>query len=183
MNGEYIKKLSLDELYEKALPFIQRLPGYHVTMLPGEEKGMEKDPNSKFQILNSNFWKRVLTVEKDRLERLDQVGEGNPFFFEEPKYDKELLRWKDMTDEEIQTNLRRAEEVLTAIPEEAWTRDHLGTLLLDTAGDKRGEFLWPLRVALSGTKQSPPPQDIAWVIGKEETFRRMKNSIAFLISN
>jgi glutamyl-tRNA synthetase len=162
MNGEYIKHLSIDELYKKALPFIK---GTHDRRPTTDDKGSEI------------FWKRVLTVERDRLERLDQVGEKNPCFFALPEYDRALLRWKKMTDEEIEVNLKRAQDVLSVVSEENWTREYLGTLLLDTAGDKRGEFLWPLRVALSGVKQSPPPQDIAWVIGKEETLRRIEQVI------
>ena len=46
--------------------------------------------------------------------------------------------------------------------------------LLDAAGDRRGDFLWPLRVTLSGEKQSPPPHEIAWVIGKEASLRRIE---------
>ena len=37
----------------------------------------------------------------------------------------------------------------------------------------RGDFLWPLRVALSGQKESPGPFEIIWVLGKNETLRRL----------
>ena len=166
MNGQYIKRLAEDELYTQAFPFVKHTSWYRER----ENSKVTKDDLERFV-------RRVLVVEQDRLERLDQVGEKNPCFFALPKYDKELLRWKAMTDEDIRDNLRKAEKILESVSQEDWTREYLGSLLLDTAGEKRGEFLWPLRVALSGAKQSPPPQDIAWVLGKKETLTRIRKAL------
>lgn len=44
---------------------------------------------------------------------------------------------------------------------------------IDGAGIDRGDVLWPMRVALTGREHSPGPFDIASVIGKEETIRRL----------
>ena len=40
----------------------------------------------------------------------------------------------------------------------------------------RGEVLWPLRVALSGKKQSPDPFTLAFVLGREETLARIQTA-------
>ena len=40
-----------------------------------------------------------------------------------------------------------------------------------------GSVFWPLRVALSGEKTSPPPQEIAEILGKEETIKRIEEAI------
>lgn len=165
MNGEYIKRLTIEQLFSLSLPFIAKIQNKKSLIDDEEERA---------------FWKRVLTVEQDRLERLEQAGEKNPFFFTEPLYEKNLLRWKEMTDEEVYANLKRAYDIFDGISEKEWEREHLAFLLLNEAGDKRGEFLWPLRVALSGVKQSPPPQDIAWVIGKEKTLCRIRESMVIL---
>lgn len=161
MNGEYIKRMSVDQLFARALPFIIK-NGRRLRENKGEEE---------------MFWRRVLTVEQDRLDRLDQVGERNLFFFEILPYEKNLLQWKDMTDDRIERNLKRAQDIFEALLVEEWTRENIGSILLAEAGDKRGEFLWPLRVALTGVKQSPPPQDVAWVIGKEETLHRIYKAL------
>ena len=173
MNGEYIKRLSVEELYEKALPFIEKKYAQNSFGTRNAERGTSEDSSAHCSLLTTHFFKRVLTIEKDRLERLDQVGEKNPFFFAAPEYEKELLRWKDMDDATLREMLSKARTVVEKIADSDWTREGLGAILLAEAGDRRGEFLWPLRVALSGAKQSPPPQDIAWVIGKEETLRRI----------
>jgi glutamyl/glutaminyl-tRNA synthetase len=41
----------------------------------------------------------------------------------------------------------------------------------------RGKLLWPLRVALSGRDKSPGPFEIAEILKKEETLKRIKNAI------
>src|SRR3989339_770990 len=40
-----------------------------------------------------------------------------------------------------------------------------------------GEYLWPMRVALCGQKASPGPFDIAEILGKSETMKRIEKSI------
>lgn len=42
---------------------------------------------------------------------------------------------------------------------------------------ERGWYYHPLRVALSGKQSSPPPQDIAAILGKEETLRRIRIAV------
>jgi glutamyl-tRNA synthetase len=42
---------------------------------------------------------------------------------------------------------------------------------------KTGDFLWPMRVALTGQKQSPGPFEISAILGKQETLNRINNAI------
>jgi glutamyl-tRNA synthetase len=161
LNAQYIKKLSLDELYRQSLPFWEQKKIYQ-----------EAAPERKSEA----YIKKVLTIEQERLNRLDEVGENNPFFFGEIEYERELLRWKQNNDEETLSALRAAEEVLKNISEDDWTREHLSSVLMETAGEKRGDFLWPLRVALTGAKQSPSPFDAAWVLGKTESLARLRQA-------
>ena len=41
----------------------------------------------------------------------------------------------------------------------------------------RGQFLWPLRAALSGKEKSPSPFELIEVLGKEESLRRIEVAI------
>ncbi|MDP2630760.1 MAG: hypothetical protein Q8P56_05110, partial [Candidatus Uhrbacteria bacterium] len=45
------------------------------------------------------------------------------------------------------------------------------------AGKNRGDFLWPLRVALTGAQRSPSPFEVAWVLGKKESLKRLEKAI------
>ena len=40
----------------------------------------------------------------------------------------------------------------------------------------RGLLLWPLRVALTGKESSAPPFEIAEILGKEKTIKRLKEA-------
>lgn len=44
----------------------------------------------------------------------------------------------------------------------------------------RGIFLHTIRYALSGQDSSPPPWEIAYIIGKEETLKRLNYAISIL---
>lgn len=160
MNAEYIKKLSIDELYERVIAF-GLLEGDFFIDVPVERK-------------SESFLKRVLAVEHDRLIRLTDVAVQNPFFFAEIVYDAKLLHWKDNDRVLTREALIKAEEILTGLNDTIW--DDVKILeerLLEAAGEKRGDFLWPLRVALTGLERSPSPAQVAWVLGKEESLTRV----------
>ncbi len=162
MNAQYIKKLSIGRLYELSKNFFERKEFYQSA---SEEKKSE------------NYLKKVLEIERERLTKLSEAGESNKFFFKDIQYDKNLLRWKNMTDEEIKNNLKKAVNILESISEENWNRKNLEKTLLEAAGEKKGEFLWPLRVALTGEQKSPPPFEVAWVLGKKESLRRISRHL------
>ncbi len=156
MNAQYIKNMNIDELIKFALPYFK-----------------ENFPN----VTDNKFIKKVLTVEQDRLERFTQVGLENPFFFESVSVNKELLKWKGADDSETKSQLEKAMQILTSITDSHWTRKNLTEILMTAAGDKKGDFLWPIRAALTGEKYSPSPMDCAWVIGKEKSLDRIKKAI------
>ncbi|HEX8974778.1 MAG TPA: glutamate--tRNA ligase, partial [Patescibacteria group bacterium] len=78
INGQYIKKLSLEELYAAALPFLK------------EKEFFQKAAASR---QTEEFAKKVLKIEQERLVKLTDVGEENRFFFEDIKAEKDMLRW------------------------------------------------------------------------------------------
>jgi glutamyl-tRNA synthetase len=167
MNGEYIKKLSSDELYEKVLNggFLKKSL---IASAPEEMRAPE-------------YLKKVLTIERERLTKLSDVGESNHFFFvSELSYDTILLNWKQNTMNMTRGALMNAENILQNIPEEEWTKENLEKILMDAAGDKKGDFLWPLRVALTGAQKSPSPFEVACVLGKAESLKRLKKAISRL---
>ena len=156
INQYYIKNMPIDELIERVRLFWKR----NYPEFDDEE-----------------FMKKVVVVEQDRLEYLSQIGKNNPFFFEEFELDKELLRWKDASYDYTKKQLEKAVSVLSDISEDEWTRDNLTNVLMQAAGDKRGDFLWPIRAALTGVKKSPSPMDCAWVLGKKKTLDRINRAL------
>jgi len=165
MNATYIKKLSLDDLYARAIESGLLQNEFFVTV-PAEKKSEE-------------FLKKVLTVEQDRLTKLSDIGRENPFFFsDELKYDTSLLHWKDNTAEMTAASLLEANALLKVLDETVWSNPkQLEEKLLEVAGDKRGDLLSPIRVALTGAKRSPSPAEVAWILGREESLARLEKAL------
>lgn len=115
---------------------------------------------------------KVIAVEKDRLKTLAMLGDENQFLFaDDLSYDAKLLNWKDNTAEATRVALEQAKALAESIPD--WTREELAEKFLAAAGEKRGDFLWPLRAALSGLERSPSPMDILWVLGRDRSLARL----------
>ncbi len=161
LNGYYIRQKSIDDLVDLCMPYL--------------EKNLElsNNPDKK----EKEFIKKVVTVEQERLKKLSDISEITEFFFEDNlKINHEMLAWKKMTVELAKENLQTVYDLLDKIPEENWTNDSIEDCLITFIKAKElkvGEYLWPMRVALSGKKASPGPFDIAEVLGKGETMKRI----------
>lgn len=154
LNGVYIRQKSVNELAKLCQPYLPCL-----------------ESNSKLE--------RIVGLYQERLKKLSEIGELTDFFFKERlNYPKHLLRWKDMTDAEIKISLDKLEKILREIENERWQKENLAKVLMSEAekiGD-RGKLLWPLRVALTGKKASAGPIEIAEILGKEKTLKRLQEA-------
>lgn len=157
-NSYYIKQLSIEKLTELCLSY-----------LPPLHKGGQEGLN----------YKKIIALEQERLQTISEIGEHIAFFFKLPTYDKSLLKWKEMTDEEIKKSLESSKQIISDTPDNEFTKEKLSKLLIAKASEfkNKGELLWPLRVALSGQKNSPPPFDIAEILGKKESLERIQKAI------
>lgn len=121
-------------------------------------------------------WKltpKIIDSIKARLEKMSEIKEMVAFYFEMPQYDKELLIWKDKKDS-AKPNLELIKSKVSALNDSDFETDILTEKLSKIIPeDKRGEYLWPLRTALSGQKSSPGPFEIMAALGKEETLKRI----------
>jgi len=162
MNGEYIRKKSPVELVRLCKSYLEDFLAslQHSNILE-----------------NVGMLEKVVTLEQPRLKKLSEIGERAEFFFRAPEYDKELLRWKTMSDERIVDSLERAENITQGLeyaPHEI-TKNTLEKAFLDAMGEgDKGVLLWPLRVALSGRKASPGPFEIMEILGVDESLRRIR---------
>ena len=106
------------------------------------------------------------------------------FLEEFEKYDLELYYHKKMkTDKEIaKTVLPLARKAIADLKEFTFDGVHDALMaLVERLGVKNGQVFWCVRVAISG-KQSTAGgvMEIAELLGKEETLRRLDYSIALL---
>lgn len=174
MNGEYIRKKSVEELTKLSMPFLDK-----AGFLPQTEFGTE-------------YLRKIIALEQTRLKKLSELPEKTAYFFKKPKYNKELLRWKDMSDEEIAESLERSQKIiLRLLSKQSIKRDDSGRSQEDTLSRKeiekaflgeigegdKGKILWPLRVALTGKKASPGPFEIMEILGIKESKKRIQVAI------
>jgi glutamyl-tRNA synthetase len=161
ISTQHIKKMDAGELYKRVLPFL-------------EEKEFFK--KTKPEQKTEEYVKKILEIEKQRLNKFSEIGESNQFFFSNGlNYSKDDMRWKKNSDEETKNNLEKSLNILENISE--WKKEKIEEKLLKEAGEKRGDLLFPLRWALTGQKFSPTPFEVAWVLGKEESLKRIKKAL------
>jgi len=123
------------------------------------------------------------------IERLEKLSDAHEFSYlwQEPVYEKELLKWKDFSFEDIKNSLIQTlaiVEKLNIITDES-LRNELEALSISLGGSSNGKVdkglvFWPFRVALSGKEKSPDPVQLAVVFQKDEIIKRIKKAIELI---
>ncbi|MBL7058475.1 glutamate--tRNA ligase [Patescibacteria group bacterium] len=168
LNGYYIRQLDSDNLTNICLPYLK--------------ENIQKTTNKKKQTIE--YAKKVVVLEQERLKKLSEIGELTEFFFSDTlKYEPTLLIWKKSTKEETKNNLRQLYDTLKLIAEDNWTKDNLKEQIVSYIKEKEGkigDYLWPMRASLTGKSASPDPFEVAEVLGKEESIKRILDGINLL---
>lgn len=164
LNGLYIREKDIEKLTELCVPYLK-------------EAGLLVQG----QVSESRL-EKIIEVSRTRMKKLSEIVELSDFFFKDKlSYDKNLLRWQKMGDREAADSLSASEKILSEIKE--WDLENLEKELLSAVEKfnlekgypekNKGYLLWPLRVALSGKDSSPSPFEIADILGKEKTLKRI----------
>ncbi len=123
----------------------------------------------------------IIEAVKTRLEKLSDLENTTRLFFVSPEYQKDMLL-KDKDEDTIKKNLEKILMIISEINENNFNKKHLEDIILAIIPEgKKGEYLWPLRVALSGAKESPGPFEIMAGLNKEESIKRINQAIAKLV--
>ena len=178
---ELIKDFSLEKVQKGGAVFnIQRLDylnGFYIRQKSNDELAGLCDPY--IPGASKDALKKIIPLYRDRLKKLSEIRELTDFYFKDMlEYDKELLKWKNMTDREIKESLDKLYNILGDISEEEWTKENLEKILMPVAekmGD-RGKLLWPLRAALTGKKASAGPFEVAEALGEEKSLKRIQDA-------
>jgi glutamyl-tRNA synthetase len=171
LNGLYIREKTIEKLTELCVPYLK-------------ESGLLVEGQiSKISL------QKIVEVSRTRMKKLSEISQLSDFFFPNKLiYNKDLLRWQKSTAEETKKSLFYSEKVLSAVAR--WDLKNLEKELF-LASEKfnaengypeknKGYLLWPLRVALSGKDFSPSPFEIADILGKEKTIKRIEDAIKML---
>ena len=161
VNGEYIRKLSSSEFTEVAKDWIIKGIG-----------------DKKLDI------EKIAGMLQKRTEILSDIPPSIDFLIDVDVIDPVLYFHKKMKsdDETAKELLPLVMTTLSSLNE--WGHDAIYNALVETAQQievKNGKVMWPLRVALTGKPVTPGGAiDIADILGKEETLKRINAAIGQL---
>ncbi|MDD6467406.1 MAG: glutamate--tRNA ligase [Erysipelotrichaceae bacterium] len=161
MNGVYLREMSVEEFNEHAMP-------YYAEAVHRDVDYME---------LSRTIQPRVETL-VDIIEAIDFLDQAYPF--DASLYlNKKMKTTPENSLEALKWALEKMEEIEDYSNDEA-----LQQMFLDLAvehGVKNGRIMYPVRVALSNKARTPGgATEIAHLLGKEESLKRMREAIAEL---
>jgi glutamyl-tRNA synthetase len=167
-NGQYIRKLSDQELKEKVLPYLVK-EGF-------VDKEITKEQD---KILND-----LIPCVKPRLKVLSDIVDLSRFLFVEPEIaPKEMFVAKKMDLESSTEALIKAYAVLKEGLDNNIDFEEIENSISDIANAmevKVNGVFTPLRVALTSSTVSLPMQDTVNLLGKEECYKRIERAIEML---
>ena len=165
-NGQYIRKLSAEDLAERLLPYMHNA-------------GLVDDPASDAE---RRYLQRITPLIQERLVTLNEAPDFLRFFYEAPRQlDQKELVPKKLDIVGTQRALQASRVALEAL--DPWSEETLETRLRALAEEleiKTGDLFMPLRVAASGSKVSPPLFQMLDALGKEEMLRRLDFALGTL---
>lgn len=139
-NGEYIRKLSNEDLNSKFVSI-----------------------SHQFAKLDKSVQLRITRLIKDRIKKISDINEFAKFFWETPVVDKNILgkNYKDHLEKAI-------EAIEKGIPLDQVPKDN---------NFKVGNFFMDLRIAITGSKFTPPINESIEILGKDEVLERIRKII------
>jgi glutamyl/glutaminyl-tRNA synthetase len=162
MNGEYIRKASLDRLTDAVESFNA------VTDFPIKQA-------------NRDTLKEILAMYQERMVTIAEMAENARFFFEEPVMDPKAVE-KHIRNNNGIAVLQQVKALLEPVAH--WTKESLTAPMesvlaigVETSG-KRGAAAQPVRVAISGTAITPPLLETLVLLGREKTLARIDRVLA-----
>ncbi len=154
-NHQHLMRKSDRELAEMFMPVIRG-------------KGISTSPG---------FVEKVCSLVKERINFIQDLWDQSWFFFQAPhEYDQKLVKkkWKEHTPElmdEFKQRLKGMDE---------FTAENIKATAKQVSEEKdlgMGQVMFPFRLTLVGTGMGPDVAEIAVMIGKEETIRRIEKAI------
>ncbi len=156
-NGDYLRRLPIEELTRRLLPFLEKenIKATYETLLP------------------------ITPLIQERLTVLTDAAQFVDFFFvdELPPYDTAELIPKKADASQTMAALEQAKHILSETPFE---HDALDAALREAAkslGLKAGQMFQPIRVAVCGKKVAPPLLETLEVMGREIVVKRVGQAI------
>lgn len=208
MNGEYIRALDGAELERRLVEYVKLLihrEGEFADLpedqLPTEQflREFEQKRRQRSRVLaslaptmmtaydtNPKLMLPIIPLIRERMHTLGEAADYLPMFFtNEFDYTPDDFVQKKCTLEEAKKALNEMRAIIDVADfndaENAHKQmDEAARAKSEELGMKLGPFLGPIRMAITGSRVSPPLMESMLVLGKEESLKRIDNAIAKL---
>jgi len=159
LNAQYIKKIELDELIQRVLPFI-------------EARG--------YSNIHPDLLRKAILSLRERVKTLVELADLSEFYFcEKIAYD-EKAAGKFLNQE----TLSMFNQAITSLLNESVLEKERVHGLIQQLAETRGEPLvkiaQPIRVALTGRAVSPPIDEVVVALGKAEVVKRLQKAVEYI---
>ena len=159
MNGQFIRELSLDDLYDRVADF-------------WPESAADTEEAYKRQ---------VLELAQDRLKTLQDLPALTDYFFRTPEVDWSLIdgnkQLKKLERDEIRSLLTTASDALAATEWSSEAIQDCLNRLLETTGQKPGVLFSLIRIATTWAPFSPQLKDTLALLGRDTVLERLKIAV------
>jgi nondiscriminating glutamyl-tRNA synthetase len=165
MNGEYIRKMSIGELVDRALPFIKTA---------GFLNGQEEARRSEIEA--------AVALEHEKIKHLTDVPNLIEFFFKDVVYDPPSVE-KVLKKPDVVEVLKDAVVTFEALPTfTAVSTEEASKSLAAKRGIKNAAVYHPVRVSVSGRTQGPSLFHMLEVLGRDRSLVRIRHTIDRLVA-
>jgi len=175
--SEFVENFDIDGFQEANPKFLEDklnwFNGQYIRQLTDEDLNLKfKTQNSKFAELSEEKQFSITKLVRDRIAKISDLENIAGFFWKPHMVDKELLGVN------FSNHLEDAFEIIENINN--WKIEELNEKLMERVkekGYKTGDFFMDLRIAMSGSKFTPPINDSIIILGKDETLARLNRVI------
>ena len=165
LNGQWIRKLTDEDLVERSLPFLVR------------DLEKVRDAGGVVRMPGPEDLRPLIPMIRERLPTLAAIGPLVDFLFvEDVTVEPDLLipkRWDAATAVDA---LKQARDVIAKVGEVSFEADELESplrALAEERGWKAGDLFMAIRVAVTGRTATPPLFDTLVALGYERTLQRL----------
>jgi glutamyl-tRNA synthetase len=165
MNGEYVRKMSDEELLQRVVP------------LWVEEGLLAPDQVS----LQREWLLKIIKLLKERCQKItDFPVKSQYFFLDDFPYEEEAAK-KLLHDETLSSQLKALADKLAAV--DPFSTDCIERTVREFSkeqGIKSAQCIHAMRVALSGTMAGPGLFELAEVLGREKVLRDLRRALQYI---
>jgi len=162
LNGQHIRRLSVEALLARVLPLIHAA-------------GFETSGKDDAWLL------RMAAICQEKLATLNDIVAYTDFFFTAiTEYEEKAVK-KQFDKEDAADKLAAIREVIESA--EPWSAETLHgrfEAMAEAASVGVGQFIHPARLALTGKSIGPGLYELAELLGREECLARIEKAIAFV---